>query len=193
MQNPQQAENPDIRLIETNGEVTLAIDDDQAMQGWEHELMCESADLLCTFGSQFLEVGLGLGISALRIASNPGTQRHVVVEKYAKVIELFYERNPTLPAVLEIVHADFFDYITRLEPGRPDFIGGQALKHKEKLLRRRSSANCTGSLSSSQRKAVRRMGWRATVRSQAARNVSALNSPSTVQLTCSTYIPTSGS
>ena len=122
MQNPQQPENPDIRLIETNGEVTLAIDDDQAMQGWEHELMCESADLLCTFGSQFLEVGLGLGISALRIASNPGTQRHVVVEKYAKVIELFYERNPTLPAVLEIVHADFFDYITKLEPGAIDGI-----------------------------------------------------------------------
>src|SRR5262249_42701979 len=74
---------PDIRLVETTeGEVTLSIDGHQAMQAWERDLMWAAADQLCTFGSEFLEVGLGLGISALRIASNPTTRRHVVVERY---------------------------------------------------------------------------------------------------------------
>jgi spermidine synthase len=99
-------QDPSIELVETDsGEVTLLIDGGQAMQAWERELMWEMADLLCGYGSEFLEVGLGLGISALRIASNPRTRRHVVVEKYEKVIELFTDRHPVLPPPLEIVHA----------------------------------------------------------------------------------------
>jgi hypothetical protein len=115
-------ENPDIELIERSGELTLLVDGDQAMQGWERELMCRSADILCTFGSVFLEVGLGLGISALRIASNPETRRHVVVEKYQRVIDLFHERHPSLPAPLEIVGVDFFEYIRAVEASSLDGI-----------------------------------------------------------------------
>jgi predicted methyltransferase len=111
----QQRENPEIKLVESNDEVTLYIDDGQAMQGWERALMWESADILCTYGSEFLEVGLGLGISALRIASNPATRHHTVIEKFPRVIELFRERNPSPPSALEIVHADFFQYIHRTD------------------------------------------------------------------------------
>ena len=111
----QQRENPEIKLVENNEEVTLYIDDGQAMQGWERALMWESADILCEHGSEFLEVGLGLGISALRIASNPATRHHTVIEKFPRVIELFRERNPSLPPALEIVHADFFQYIHRMD------------------------------------------------------------------------------
>ena len=68
------------------------------MQAWEQELMCESADILCTYGSEFFEVGLGLGISALRIASNPRTRRHVVIDKYQPVIDGFKQRYPTAAA-----------------------------------------------------------------------------------------------
>lgn len=111
-----QPENPEIELInEGDGEVTLLIDGEQAMQAWERELMWESADMLCTYGSNFLEVGLGLGISALRIASNPATRKHVVVEKYERVIDLFRAEHPSLPPTLEIVHADFFEYVHHLE------------------------------------------------------------------------------
>ena len=60
MKVPNQPENPEIQLVETtSGEVTLAIDGGQAMQAWERELMHETADILCTYGSVFLEVGLG--------------------------------------------------------------------------------------------------------------------------------------
>jgi spermidine synthase len=116
-------QDPSIELVETaSGEVTLLIDGGQAMQAWERELMWEMADLLCGYGSEFLEVGLGLGISALRIASNPRTRRHVVVEKYEKVIELFTDRHPVLPPSLEIVHADICDYAHDLEPESVDGI-----------------------------------------------------------------------
>jgi predicted O-methyltransferase YrrM len=57
-------------LADHNGEVTLYIDGNQAMQAWEHDLMVELADLLYQYGCEFLEVGLGLGISALRIAQH---------------------------------------------------------------------------------------------------------------------------
>jgi predicted methyltransferase len=118
-----QAPDPDVKLIETDtGEVTLEIDGRQAMQGWERELMWESADLLCSFGSHFLEIGLGLGLSALRIATNPATAHHTVVEKYPKVVEIFRERQPALPDSLEIVVADFFDYVETLEPSSLDGI-----------------------------------------------------------------------
>ena len=115
-------DTPDIRLVERDGEVTLLIDDHQAMQGWERELMIASADILCSHGSSFLEVGLGLGLSALHIANHPNTRRHVVVEKYARVIELFMERHPALPSTLEIVEHDFFDYVVDLHPSTFDGI-----------------------------------------------------------------------
>src|SRR5207244_4207964 len=118
-----QPTDPSIELIRNSaGEVTLFIDDVQAMQGWEQQLMWRSADLLCASGNEYLEAGLGLGLSAGRIASRPGTRRHVVVEKYAKVIDLFRAANEPLPDVLEIVHADFFDFVEGLQPDSVDGI-----------------------------------------------------------------------
>jgi spermidine synthase len=113
---------PKIQLVEENGETTLFIDDRQAMQAWERDLMFASADLLCQHGSNFLEVGLGLGLSALRIARNPATRHHRVVEKYRQVIDLFQERHPDLPPSLEIVEADFFEYVHSMEPASLDGI-----------------------------------------------------------------------
>jgi predicted methyltransferase len=110
----QQA-TPSIDLVRAaSGEVTLMIDDVQAMQGWEQALMWRAADLLCARGTDFLEAGLGLGLSATRIAGRPGVRRHVVVEKYAKVIDLFRQEHPRPPAALRIEHADFFDYLDGL-------------------------------------------------------------------------------
>jgi spermidine synthase len=118
-----QHDNPHIELVETqDGETTLLIDGGQAMQAWEADLMWRSADMLCTFGSEFLEVGLGLGISALRIAHASTTTRHVVVEKYGQVIDLFRQRHPELPDTLEIVQADIVDYVHTLEPDGLDGI-----------------------------------------------------------------------
>lgn len=114
--------NPNIRLVEDNGEVTLFIDEHQAMQAWERELMLASANLLCEYGTTFLEVGLGLGLSALQIASRPNTRRHRVVEKYAEVVQLFRERHPVVPPALEIIEADFFEYVKELEPASFDGI-----------------------------------------------------------------------
>jgi spermidine synthase len=116
------AAKPDIRLVDNDGEQTLLIDGHQAMQAWERDLMMASADVLCGHGSQFLEVGLGLGLSALHIARHSATQRHVVVEKHARVIELFQQLNPDLPPTLEIVHADFFEYVEGLTPAALDGI-----------------------------------------------------------------------
>lgn len=124
---------PDIQLVRDNDEITLYIDGGQAMQGWEADLMRQSADILCTYGAEFLEVGLGLGISALHIAGNPGTRKHTVVEKYPRVIDLFRERHPSPPAALEIVQSDFFDYVYKLEPSSLDgiffdpFFGGTSI------------------------------------------------------------------
>jgi predicted methyltransferase len=121
MTGATQPSDPEVRLIETEfGEVTLEIDGRQAMQGWERDLMWDSADLLCRYGSRFLEIGLGLGLSALRIATNPSTVRHTVVEKYPKVVELFRSQHAALPECLEIVVADFFDYVETLEPSSLD-------------------------------------------------------------------------
>lgn len=114
--------DPEIRLVEQGGETTLLIDDRQAMQAWERELMIASADLLCEYGSNFMEVGLGLALSALRIAGNPNTRRHMVIEKYGQVIDLFRARNPNPPDTLEIVEADFFEYVELLEPSSLDGI-----------------------------------------------------------------------
>ncbi len=70
-----------------------------------------SADLLCSFGSDFLEAGLGLGISALRIAAHPRTRRHRVVERYPQVVDIFRTRHPEAPPTLDIVCADWFTFI----------------------------------------------------------------------------------
>src|SRR6185436_14797776 len=120
--NHQTHADPQIELVEQGSEVTLLFDDRQAMQAWERDLMFASADLLCEHGSNFMEVGLGLGLSALRIAENPRVRRHVVVEKYKQVIDLFKDRHPNLPNTLEIVEADFFDYMHGLEPASLDGI-----------------------------------------------------------------------
>jgi spermidine synthase len=123
MKKKHQPNNPKIELVEENsGETTLYIDGRQAMQAWEVELMQESADMLCTYGSEFLEVGLGLGISALHIARHPNTRKHVVVEKYQRVIDLFYERHPAPPPTLEVRHADFVNLVPRLKPASLDGI-----------------------------------------------------------------------
>lgn len=122
MKRTYQPKNPKIELVEGNGETTLYIDGGQAMQAWEVELMQESADMLCEYGSEFLEVGLGLGISALHIANHPNTRRHVVIEKYKRVINLFRERNPSLPPTLEIRHGDFVNIIPKLKPASFDGI-----------------------------------------------------------------------
>lgn len=112
---------PTISLVRgPAGEVTLLIDDVQAMQGWERELMVRSADLLCREGTDFLEVGLGLGISAERIASRPGVRRHTVVEKHRTVIALFEEEHPSPPPALDLVQADFLDVVDSLPPGGYD-------------------------------------------------------------------------
>jgi len=84
--------------------------------------MWEVADMLCEYGSEFLEVGLGLGISALRIAGNPRTRQHVVVEKHQQVIDLFRDRHPALPDSLDIVHADIYDFVHNLDPESVDGI-----------------------------------------------------------------------
>lgn len=123
MSLPRQSESPEIELVtEPDGATTLYIDGGQAMQAWELDLMHRSADILCAYGSEFLEIGLGLGLSALRIASHPNTRRHTVVEKYQKVIDLFAAKNPHPPATLEIVQADFVDYFEARAPQSVDGI-----------------------------------------------------------------------
>ena len=115
-------DEPDVTLIDRDGEVTLSIDGGQAMQAWERDLMHASADMLCTFGSDFLEAGLGLGLSALRIAGNPATRRHRVVERYQAVADLFATRHPDVPASLDVVVADWFTFIEGVPPGSVDGI-----------------------------------------------------------------------
>ncbi|MGH3717720.1 MAG: class I SAM-dependent methyltransferase [Pseudonocardiaceae bacterium] len=104
-----------IELVETDGEVTLSIGGEQSMQAWERDLMWASADLLCQHGRDFYEVGLGLGISALRIANNPATRRHTVLELFPKVEEMFRHKHPELPTTLRIERGDFFEKVFELE------------------------------------------------------------------------------
>ncbi|MGW3042085.1 class I SAM-dependent methyltransferase [Kitasatospora sp. NPDC001159] len=105
---------PEIQLIEQDGEVTLSIGGEQAMQAWERDLMWASADLLCEYGQDFYEVGLGLGLSALRIAGNPATRSHTVLELFDEVEELFRNQHPQLPANLAVERGDFFQRIFEL-------------------------------------------------------------------------------
>jgi hypothetical protein len=106
---------PAVELQAQGDETTLYVSGSQAMQAWEQDLMHESADVLCGFGARFMEVGLGLGLSALRIASNPGTANHTVFEKHREVIELFTADHEDLPAPLDIRHADIFETLGDLE------------------------------------------------------------------------------
>lgn len=123
MSRLRQPESPVIELVtDPGGETTLYIDDRQAMQAWEEALMHRSAEILCRHGSEFLEVGLGLGLSSLRIASNPATRTHTVVEKYQQVIDLFASTHPSVPDSLRIVCADFLDYIESAAPSSVDGI-----------------------------------------------------------------------
>jgi SAM-dependent methyltransferase len=105
---------PDIELVETEDETTLSIGGEQAMQAWERDLMWASADLLCGHGSEFYEVGLGLGLSALRIAGHPSTTRHTVLELFPEVVDLFNRRHPVLPPTLHIEQGDFFEKVFEL-------------------------------------------------------------------------------
>ncbi|MEU5537612.1 L-leucyldemethyl-blasticidin S guanidino methyltransferase BlsL [Streptomyces sp. NPDC020362] len=109
-----QTARPEIELIEKDGEVTLSIGGEQAMQAWERDLMWASADLLCRHGQDFYEVGLGLGLSALRIARDPATRSHTVLELFGEVEELFRAANPELPPTLSIERGDFFERIKEL-------------------------------------------------------------------------------
>ena len=93
--------NATIEFVESVNETTLLIDGGQAMQGWEADLMRRCGDILCRHGSEFMEVGLGLGLSALHIGSRPTTRRHTVIELHQPVIDHFLTRNPTLPAALK--------------------------------------------------------------------------------------------
>ncbi|GHF35434.1 class I SAM-dependent methyltransferase [Streptomyces morookaense] len=111
MENPA---TPEIHLVEQDGEVTLSIGGEQAMQAWERDLMWASADLLCEYGHDFYEVGLGLGLSALRIAGNPATRSHTVLELFDEVEDLFREQHPELPDNLAIERGDFFTRVFEL-------------------------------------------------------------------------------
>jgi spermidine synthase len=72
--------------------------------------------------SEFLEAGLGLGFSAMHIASQPTTRRHTVIELHQQVIDYFLARNPTPPAALEIIKGDFFAMLPTLPPASVDGI-----------------------------------------------------------------------
>ncbi|WP_409055980.1 class I SAM-dependent methyltransferase [Streptomyces sp. SYP-A7185] len=106
---------PEIELIDRDGEVTLSIGGEQAMQAWERDLMWASADLLCRHGKDFYEVGLGLGLSALRIAENPATRSHRVLELFGEVEDLFRRSHPTLPGTLSVERGNFFERVFELE------------------------------------------------------------------------------
>jgi spermidine synthase len=111
-----------VEFVETGAETTLLIDGEQAMQGWEEDLMRRSGDILCSHGSTFLEIGLGLGISALHIARKPTTRRHLVIELHQSVIDRFRARTPDPPVALEIRHGDFVDLVPALGPASVDGI-----------------------------------------------------------------------
>jgi predicted methyltransferase len=105
-----------VRYLVEGDEETLVIGQGQAMQRWEAELMEYSADLMCSNGTEFLEVGLGFGFSALRIARRAGTRSHVVIEKFPEVIKAFDNQHPDRPASLEIRLGDIFDVVDDLAP-----------------------------------------------------------------------------
>jgi SAM-dependent methyltransferase len=112
----------DVRFVRASEGETLLIDGAQAMQAWEADLMRELADLLRGSGGDFLEVGLGFGYSALRIAGHPQTRSHLVLEKYQVVIDNFRQRHPKPPDTLTVKCADVFDVFGALGRERYDGI-----------------------------------------------------------------------
>jgi predicted methyltransferase len=114
--------NATVEFVESVNETTLLIDGGQAMQGWEADLMRRSGDILCRHGTEFMEVGLGLGLSALHIGSRPTTRRHTVIELHQPVIDHFLAKNPTLPPALKITHGDFFAMLPTLPRASVDGI-----------------------------------------------------------------------
>ena len=114
--------NATIEFVESVNETTLLIDGGQAMQAWEADLMRRSGDILCRHGSEFMEVGLGLGISALHIGNRATTRRHTVIELHQPVIDHFLAGNPILPAALKIIHGDFFAMLPTLPRASVDGI-----------------------------------------------------------------------
>jgi spermidine synthase len=117
MQHVDQPTDPEVLFTRSGaGELTLLINEHQAMQAWEEPLMRRSAQLLCEgVEGTFLECGLGFAMSAVEIASQPTVHKHIVVERYLEVIDWVRAEGPSLPDNLEIVHEDFFDYIDRVE------------------------------------------------------------------------------
>src|SRR5258708_26598228 len=110
MKHSAQPQDPEVDLLKgPDGEITLYIDGGETMQGWEQGLMEFSADLLCEYGTRFLEAGLGLGYSANHVARH--AKRHTVVELYPRVIELYEQEHPQHPDNLEIVQGDFLEFI----------------------------------------------------------------------------------
>ncbi|MBA2717458.1 MAG: class I SAM-dependent methyltransferase [Propionibacteriales bacterium] len=124
MRHSTQQDRPEIafRRSEHDGSETLFIDGEQAMQAWEAALMRRSAAMLCACGQDFVEAGLGFGFSALEIARADSTRTHRVIEPYREVINAFHAAHPVPPDNLEIVHADFFNYLAKLEPDAIDGI-----------------------------------------------------------------------
>ncbi|MFG2134817.1 class I SAM-dependent methyltransferase [Streptomyces sp. NPDC048751] len=123
MKHPAQPTAPDIAVKKSeSGEKTLYIDGSQAMQQWEAPLMRRSAEILCRGGGEFLECGLGFGLSAVAIAEQPNVKKHTVVEVYDEVIQDFKKSAPDLPDNLDIVRADFFEYIEKIPSGSIDGI-----------------------------------------------------------------------
>jgi hypothetical protein len=112
----------DVRFVRAPDGETLLIDGGQAMQAWEADLMRELADMLCEPGGDFLEVGLGFGYSALRIAGHPRTRSHLVLEKYQVVIDDFWHRHPEPPDTLRVECADVFEVVGALGSERFDGI-----------------------------------------------------------------------
>lgn len=123
MRHALQEADPDIFFTNTAlGQRTLYIDGAQAMQEWERPLMIRSGELTAEQGSHFLECGLGLGLSAMAIAAAPNTVKHTVIERYQPVIDEFRKTAGPLPASLDIVQADFFDYIDEQDENSVDGI-----------------------------------------------------------------------
>lgn len=113
---------PKIEFVETAEKTTLLIDGEQAMQGWEDALMRRGGDIFCSHGSEFLEIGLGLGLSAMHIADKPTARHHVVFELHQPVIDRFRAQTPDPPAALAIRLGDFFELLPGSEPASVDGI-----------------------------------------------------------------------
>lgn len=66
---------------------TLRIMDHPVMEDWETPYMAKLAEIATSNGGVILELGLGMGISALDIQSNPNVVTHYIVEANLGVVE----------------------------------------------------------------------------------------------------------